>query len=208
LIAYFVDLFINLVTGTVSASGYLGIIFLMTLDAACLPVPSEIIMPFSGFLASTGRFSLFWATIAGAFGNCIGAVIAYAVGYYGGRPFVLKYGKYFFIKEKEVHRAERFFSRWGNFAILIARNLPFFRTFISVPAGAAEMNFIKFSLYSFVGSIPWCFAFTYLGFILGSNWIMIRKYGPYLDIFAAILILFLIGKIIYDYYFDDREENK
>jgi len=174
----------------------------MLLDAACLPVPSEIIMPFSGFLVSTGRFSLFWVTIAGAFGNCIGAVISYAIGYYGGRPFVIKYGKYFFIREKEIHNAERFFSRWGKSAIFIARNLPFLRTFISVPAGLAKMNFAKFSIYSFLGSIPWCFAFTYLGFVLGGNWIMLRKYGPYLDIFSIILALFIIGKIVYDYYCD------
>ena len=201
MIAHLIDLLITLVPGTVSTTGYLGIIFLMLLDSACLPVPSEIIMPFSGFLASTGRLSLFWATIAGAFGNCIGAVISYLIGYYGGRPFVLKYGKYFFIKETEVHYAERFFARRGEAAIFIARNLPFYRTFISVPAGVAEMNFVKFSIYSFVGSIPWCFAFTYLGFVLGSNWITIRKYGPYLDIFSIILILFIIGKIIYDYYY-------
>jgi len=202
LFVYFIDLFIHLVTGTISATGYLGVIFLMALDAACMPVPSEIIMPFSGFLVSTGRFSFFWAVMAGALGNALGAMIAYLVGYFGGRPFVLKYGKYFFIKEREVHQAERFFARWGEFAIFIARNLPLFRTFISVPAGVAEMNFIKFSLYSFIGSIPWCFAFTYLGYILGGNWLMIRKYGSILDVVTIIVLVFFLGKIIFDYYQD------
>lgn len=204
--AYLIDLLAQLVTGTVSSAGYFGIFFLMVLDAAMFPIPSEIIMPFSGFLASSGKLSFFWAVIIGAFGNCVGAIISYAIGYFGGRPFVLKYGKYFFIKEKELHHAEKFFARWGDYAILIARNLPFFRTFISVPAGVVEMDFIKFSIDSFIGSIPWCFAFTYLGLVLGSNWLSIRRYGIYLDIFSAILIIFIIGKIIYDYYYDKREE--
>jgi len=174
----------------------------MTFESACVPIPSEIIMPFSGFLVSAGKLNIFVVTLAGAFGNLIGAVITYAIGYYGGRPFILKYGKYFFVKEKEVHHAEKFFEKWGDFAVFIARNLPVIRTFISLPAGVAEMNFPKFALYSFVGSIPWCFALTYIGFLLGSHWMVIREYGHYLDIIAGIGILIFIGKIIYDYYHD------
>ena len=206
--AYFIDLLVQLVTATVSAIGYPGIFLLMVMDATFTPIPSELIMPFSGFLASTGKFSLLWVTLVGALGNMTGAIISYAIGYYGGRPFILKYGKYFFIKESEGHRAERFFERWGVYAILISRNLPFFRMFISLPAGIAKMSFPRFVFDSFIGSIPWCFAFTYLGFVLGSNWIMVRKYGVYLDIFTAILILFIIGKIIYDYYHNDRKEKE
>jgi len=164
-------------------------------------------MPFSGFLVSLGKFNLFWITMAGAAGNLAGAVITYLIGYYGGRPFVLKYGKYFFIKEKEVHHAEKFFAKWGDFSVFLSRNLPVIRTFISLPAGVAEMNFPKFALFSFIGSIPWCFALTYLGFILGSNWLLIRKYGHYLDILAGILIIIFIGKIIYDYYQDKNGTN-
>ena len=208
MIAHLIELIVHFVTGTISAIGYLGIIFLMTLESACIPIPSEIIMPFSGFLVSTGKFSLFWTTLAGAFGNLVGAVITYAIGFYGGRPFVLKYGKYFFIKEKEVHHAEKFFQKWGDFAVFLARNLPIVRTFISLPAGVAEMNFPKFALYSFIGSIPWCFALTYLGFILGSNWMIIRKYGDILDIIVGIGILLLIIKIIYDYYSDKNNSSK
>jgi membrane protein DedA with SNARE-associated domain len=176
----------------------------MIFESACIPIPSEIIMPFSGFLASTGRFTLFWVTFFGALGNLTGAVITYLIGYYGGRPFVLKYGKYFFIKEKEVHHAEKFFARWGDFAVFLARNLPIIRTFISLPAGVAEMNFWKFSIYSFLGSIPWCFALAYIGFILGNNWMIIRKYGDILDIVVAIAILFFIFKIIFDYYHNNK----
>jgi membrane protein DedA with SNARE-associated domain len=166
------------------------------------PVPSEMIMPFSGFLISTGKFSFFWVVLIGALGNTIGAIINYVVGYYGGRPFVLKYGKYFFVKEKEIHRAERFFARWGAFAIVISRNLPIFRMFVSLPAGIAKMNFPRFVFDTFIGSIPWCLAFAYLGYRLGESWLLVRKYGTVLDIIALIGILAFVAKIIYDYYAD------
>lgn len=206
MIAQLIEIIVHFVTGTISQIGYLGIFVLMTLESACIPIPSEIIMPFSGFLVSLHKFSLLWVTLAGAAGNLLGAVVTYAIGFYGGRPFILKYGKYFFIKEKEVHHAEKFFAKWGDFAVFIARNLPVVRTFISLPAGVAEMNFPKFALFSFVGSLPWCFALTYLGFQLGSNWLMIRQYGHILDIIAGIGILFFIGKLIYDYYQDKNGE--
>lgn len=199
---YLIDLLVQLVTGTIARLGYPGIFLLMVMDATMLPVPSELAMPFSGFLASTGRFTLIWVTLIGALGNLAGSVIIYLVGYYGGRPFVIKYGKYFFITEKEIHRAERFFDRWGGFAIIVSRNLPFLRSFISLPAGIAEMNFLRFCLDSFIGSIPWCFAFAYLGFVLGNNWMIIRQYGWISDIIVGIGILAFIGKIIYDYYHD------
>ena len=205
--AYLIDFLLQLVTGTVSAIGYPGIFLLMAMDASMTPIPSELVMPFSGYLASTGRFSLLWVILVGALGNMAGAMLSYAIGYYGGRPFVLKYGKYFFLKETEIHRAEKFFERWGAYAIIISRNLPFFRMFISFPAGIAKMHFIRFSFDSFVGSIPWCTAFALLGYTLGSNWTQIRKYGVYLDVLTAILLLFIIGKIVYDYYTDNREEN-
>jgi membrane protein DedA with SNARE-associated domain len=202
MIAQLIELVIIFVINTVTAVGYFGIFILMVFESACIPIPSEIIMPFSGFLVSMGKFSLLWVTLAGALGNLIGAVITYIIGYYGGRPLLLKYGKYVFIKEKEIHHAEKFFARWGDFAVFIARNLPIIRTFISLPAGVAEMNFIKFSIYSFIGSIPWCFALAYLGYLLGSNWMLIRKYGHFLDILAGIMIILFVAKIIYDYYSD------
>ena len=207
MIAYIIDLLVQFVTSTVSSVGYLGIFLLMTLESACIPIPSEIIMPFSGFLVSAGKLSLLWVTLAAALGNLLGAVITYAIGYYGGRPFVFKYGKYFFIKEKEVHHAEKFFERWGDFAVFLARNLPIVRTFISLPAGVAEMNFPKFALYSFIGSIPWCFALAYLGYLLGNNWVIIRKYGDILDVIVGVGILIFIAKIIYDYYQDKNGQD-
>ncbi len=202
MVAQLIDLIIALVIGTISSVGYWGVYLLMTLESACIPIPSEIIMPFSGFLVSLGKLEIIRLTLVAALGNLTGAVITYAIGYWGGRPFVLKYGKYFFIKEKEVHHAERFFERWGDFAVFLARNLPIVRTFISLPAGVAEMNFPKFALFSFIGSIPWCLALAYIGLALGNNWMIIRQYGHILDIIVGIGILLLIGKIIYDYYHD------
>ncbi|MBN3033026.1 MAG: DedA family protein [Candidatus Saganbacteria bacterium] len=205
--AHLIDLIVAFVTGTVSAVGYLGVAVLMIFESACIPIPSEIIMPFSGFLVSAGKLNLWLVTLAGAFGNLIGAVITYTIGYYGGRPFILKYGKYFFVKEKEVHHAEKFFARWGDFSVFLSRNLPVIRTFISLPAGVAEMPFVKFAIYSFLGSLPWCFALTYLGFVLGSNWMVIREYGHYLDIAAGIAIAGFIVKIIWDYYHNGEESQ-
>jgi membrane protein DedA with SNARE-associated domain len=201
-ITHVIDLIVSFVTGTVSAVGYLGVFVLMTLESACIPIPSEIIMPFSGFLVTTGKLNIWGVTLAGALGNLVGAVITYAIGFYGGRPFILKYGKYFFVKEKEVHHAEKFFAKWGDWSVFLSRNLPVIRTFISLPAGVAEMPFIKFAVFSFLGSIPWCFALTYLGFVLGSNWMVIRQYGHYLDILAGLAIVGFIVKIIWDYYND------
>jgi membrane protein DedA with SNARE-associated domain len=206
LIAQLIELIVQFVTGTVSAVGYFGVFILMTLESACIPIPSEIIMPFSGFLASTGKLNLYLITLMGAFGNLVGAVITYAIGYFGGRPFILKFGKYFFVKEKEVHHAEKFFAKWGDWSVFLSRNLPVIRTFISLPAGVAEMPFIKFAIYSFLGSLPWCFALTYFGVMLGSNWLLIRKYGHYLDIAAGALIALFIGKIIWDYYHNGDDE--
>jgi membrane protein DedA with SNARE-associated domain len=200
LIASLVEILVQFVTGTISSVGYFGVFILMTLESACIPIPSEIIMPFSGFLVSAGKLNIFWVTFFASLGNLFGAVITYAIGFYGGRPFILKYGKYFFVKEKEVHHAEKFFKRWGDFAVFLARNLPIVRTFISLPAGVAEMNFPKFALYSFLGSIPWCFALAYLGFLLGENWMLIRKYGDILDVVVGIGILIFIGKLVWDYY--------
>jgi membrane protein DedA with SNARE-associated domain len=206
LIARLIDLIVVFVTGTVSAVGYLGVFALMIFESACVPIPSEIIMPFSGFLASTGKLTIWGVTLAGATGNLIGAVITYAIGYYGGRPFILKYGKYFFVKEKEVHHAEKFFAKWGDFSVFLSRNLPVIRTFISLPAGVAEMPFAKFAVYSFLGSLPWCLALTCLGFMLGSNWLVIRQYGHYLDIAAGLIIAGLVAKVIWDYYHNGEEE--
>ena len=158
------------IISVVSAAGYAGVAGLMAIESACIPLPSEIIMPFAGYIASTGRFSLPLAATAGAIGCNIGSTVAYAVGVYGGRPFVERWGRFVLLDAKDLQRAERFFARFGSAAVFIARLLPVVRTFISLPAGMARMQQVPFQFYTFVGSWPWCFALAYVGYELGQRW--------------------------------------
>jgi membrane protein DedA with SNARE-associated domain len=154
----------------ISASGYAGVALLMALESACIPLPSEIIMPFAGYLVSTGRFSLIGAATAGAIGCNIGSTVAWFIGARGGRAAVLRFGHYVLFGAKELDRLDRFFHRYGAATVLIARLLPVVRTFISLPAGIAKMPFLPFQIYTFIGSWPWCFALAYLGMVLGEQW--------------------------------------
>jgi membrane protein DedA with SNARE-associated domain len=160
----------RLITGTISAIGYPGIALLMAIESACIPLPSEIIMPFAGYLASTGRFSLVGVATAGALGCNIGSTVAHAVGMYGGRPLVEKWGRYVLMSRRDLELAERFFARYGGITVFVARLLPVIRTFIALPAGIARMPQLPFQLYTFAGSWPWCFALAYVGFKLGERW--------------------------------------
>ncbi len=158
------------ITAAISAGGYAGIALLMALESACLPLPSEIIMPFAGYLASTGRFSLPLAALAGAIGCNIGSTVAYWVGSRGGRPWIERWGPRVLIQARDLERADRFFARFGPVAVLIARLLPVVRTFIALPAGIVRMRQLPFQLYTFVGSFAWCYALAYVGFQLGERW--------------------------------------
>lgn len=160
----------GLIVVTISTIGYGGIIILMAIELACIPLPSEIIMPFSGYLAFTGRFDLFWVATAGAIGCNIGSTIAYAIGFYGGRPFVEKWGSYVLIGRRELDRADWFFHRFGGITVFVSRLLPVIRTFIALPAGIAGMSQPKFQIYTFLGSWPWCYVLAYIGFKLGERW--------------------------------------
>ena len=158
------------IVATISASGYIGIAGLMAIESACIPIPSEIIMPFSGYLASTGRFDLLLAATAGALGCNVGSTVAYAIGLYGGRPVVERWGSYILISRRDLDDADRFFARYGGIAVLAGRLLPVIRTFIALPAGIARLSQLRFQVYTFVGSWPWCFALAYVGYKLGQRW--------------------------------------
>jgi membrane protein DedA with SNARE-associated domain len=186
-----------LIIKIISVGGYLGITALMLLESACLPIPSEIIMPFSGYLVTTGRFSWFWVIILGTVGNLLGSLVAYGVGIYGGRPFIEKYGKYIFIRKEELNNTQRFFEKYGNLSIFFSRLLPVIRTFISLPAGIARMHFGKFCLYTFIGSLGWSVLLTFLGVFLGENWKIIEIYFRKFDWLIGIL---LVVGIIYFLY--------
>ena len=158
------------IIAVISAAGYAGIAGLMAIELACIPLPSEVIMPFAGYLASTGRFNLVLAATAGALGCNLGSTLAYAVGASGGRRAVEQWGRYVLLGPDELAQAERFFRRFGGLAVLIARLLPVVRTFIALPAGMARMPQLQFQLYTFAGSWPWCFALAYVGEELGERW--------------------------------------
>lgn len=174
----------------ISRSGYPGIVLLMGIESACIPLPSEIIMPFSGYLAYAGRFNLWWVGVAGALGCNVGSIVAYAVGAYGGRPILEKYGRYILLSQKDLAWADRWFTRYGEATVFFSRLLPVIRTFIALPAGIARMDFWRFNLYTFAGSLPWCLGLAYAGMKLGENWSRLRVYFEKLDlVIGAILIL-------------------
>ena len=154
----------------ISTLGYGGIAGLMALESMCIPLPSEVIMPFAGYLVFTGRFSLILVATIGAIGCNIGSTVAYAVGYSGGRRLVERFGRVLLIDNAELDRVDKFFHRYGSATVLISRLLPVIRTYIALPAGIARMNFWKFEIYTFIGSWPWCFVLAYIGFKLGQKW--------------------------------------
>jgi membrane protein DedA with SNARE-associated domain len=173
----------------ISGSGYTGIAVLMAIESACIPLPSEIIMPFSGYLVSAGHFSLWGVAVAGALGCNLGSIVAYYVGAVGGRPLAERYGHYVLVTRHDLEMADRFFARYGDWAVFIARLLPVVRTFIALPAGIARMNFARFNIYTFLGSLPWCFALAYAGMKLGERW---ETLGPYFHRFDTVFLVVLV----------------
>jgi len=173
----------------ISGLGYFGVAIMMAIESACIPLPSEIIMPFAGYLVSMGQFTLFGAAIAGSIGSVAGSVVAYWVGIYGGRKFIEQYGKYILISHHDLNIADKFFNKYGSGAIFFSRMLPVVRTFISLPAGIAKMNFYKFVIYTFLGSLPWCYGLAYAGKKLGDHW---NTLGVYFHKFDAVIGVVLI----------------
>ena len=158
------------IIAVLQASGYLGVLGLMAIESACLPLPSEIILPFAGYLVSTGRLNLYLVATFGALGCNLGSLVAYEVGARGGRPAVRRWGKYVLLTDDDLAKADWFFHRFGGPAVLIARMLPVIRTFIALPAGIAHMRRLPFHVYTFLGSWPWCFLLAWVGMKLGDAW--------------------------------------
>jgi len=181
------------IIGLISSAGYLGIVVLMGIESACIPLPSEVIMPFSGYLVYAGRFHLLWVATAGAIGCNLGSVIAYEVGFFGGRPLVERYGSYILLSRSELDWADRFFVRWGSAAVFIARLLPVIRTFIALPAGIARMPRLRFHVYTFVGSWPWCFVLAYVGMKLGEKWETDPRLKLWFHRFDEVILLVLLA---------------
>ena len=170
MVARIIELLSAFIVATISALGYGGIILLMAIESACIPLPSEIIMPFSGYLVYTGELNLWIVSVAGAIGCVLGSLVAYWVGMHGGRPFIEKYGRYVLISHHDLDLADRWFDRFGEVIVFASRLLPVIRTFIAFPAGVSRMNLKKFVIYTFLGSLPWCLGLAYVGQKLGEQW--------------------------------------
>ena len=196
MIAKIIEVLSTFIIAVISAGGYAGVVLLMAIESACIPLPSEVIMPFSGYLVYTGRFNLFWVATAGALGCNLGSVVAYYVGYYGGRPLVERYGRYIFLSEKELHWADRFFEKWGDWAVFVSRLLPVVRTFIALPAGIAKMRQVRFHVFTFVGSWPWCFVLAWIGMRLGEQWDKDPRLKAWFHRFDAVILgIIVLGAV-------------
>jgi membrane protein DedA with SNARE-associated domain len=189
---------VEVITSIITTMSYPGIFFLMILESALIPIPSEIIMPFSGFLASTGKLNYIGVVLAGSFGNLVGSILTYYLGINVGRKVILKYGKYIFFKKEHLELTENLFNKYGDRVSFVGRLLPGIRTYVSLPAGIGKTKFTKFVIYTLAGSLIWNSMITYVGMKLGSNWKNIDKYSIYLDIAAVLAIAVFLIWFIYN----------
>ena len=194
----------DFVLNLINQYGYFGMFLGMVLEAVIIIIPSEAILATGGILASKKIFSFQMAFFIGLLGSVFCAIVIYFMGYIGGKPFIKKYGKYFFMKEEDIEKSDSWFNKYGLYAALIGRNFPIVRTLISLPIGIMRLSFTKFLLYTTIGSIPWTFVFVYVGYALGSNWVIIDKYVSRLKTPIKFLILVLIVSYFYKKFKEKR----
>lgn len=211
MLEHIISVVANLITTVIDKSGYLGVGFLMAIDSANIPMPSEIIMPFSGYLVTTGRFVFWLAVTAGTLGSTIGSLFSYWLGAKGGRPFVKKYGQWVMVSKKDLERADRLFARFGNLIALISRVVPVVRTFISLPAGITRMPIWTFTIYTLIGSFVWTWFLVYVGVKVGENYEIIRE--KFHGIEYVVLGLLVLGFVVWVVHFvkeqrEIRQEQK
>lgn len=185
------------VINLISNYGYFGMFLGMVLEAVIIVIPSEAILATGGILASKNIFTFWGAFFVGLLGSVFCAIVIYFMGYFGGKAFVKKYGKYFFMKEEDLEKSDSWFNKYGLLAALIGRNFPIVRTLISLPIGIMRLSFTKFLIYTTIGSIPWTLAFVYFGYSLGNNWILINNYISKLKLPIRILIIIFILNFLY-----------
>ena len=191
------------ISAFLSQYGLIAVFILMTLESACIPIPSEVVMPYAGYLAFSSNLSLWSVVITGTIANVVGSLIAYYVGKLGGRPFIVRYGRYILLNPHHLKRAETWFEKHGQSTVFFARVLPALRTFISLPAGVAKMNLGSFVLFSLLGSLPWNFALALAGFELGKNWSAVEGYIKPLTYIGALA---LVAAVIWFWF--GRRRNK
>src|SRR6185503_10808614 len=188
--ARIIEILSGFIVAVISGLGYFGVVLLMGIESACIPLPSELIMPFAGFLVFQGKLVLWGVALAGAVGCVLGSLVAYYVGLWGGRPLVQKYGRYVLISHQDLDLADRWFARHGDITIFVGRLLPVVRTFIAFPAGVARMPLFKFVAYTFVGSLIWCWALAWVGMSLGEHWDTLGTYFHRFDAaIGAVIVL-------------------
>ena len=187
----------DFVLNLINQYGYFGMFLGMVLEAVIIIIPSEAILATGGILASKKIFSFQMAFLIGLLGSIFCAIVIYFMGYIGGKTFIKKYGKYFFMKEEDIEKSDSWFNKYGLYAALIGRNFPIVRTLISLPIGIMRLSFTKFLLYTTIGSIPWTVVFVYVGYALGSNWVIIDKYVSRLKTPIKFLILLLVVSYFY-----------
>lgn len=183
----------NLILESINQWGFPAIFILMTLSSMCIPIPSEVVLLFSGYLAYQGQMNVTAVITVSAFGNLLGSVVAYYIGLKGGRPLFLKYGKYVFVRERELDWAERWFEKYGHETVFFGRMVPMVRAFVSVPAGVAEMNFVKFNIYTILGVLPWSIGLTWAGYALGSRWHDITKYFSLSSVVVLVVLVAVVA---------------
>jgi membrane protein DedA with SNARE-associated domain len=203
-----IELLAVFTTGAISAMGYWGVVFLMAIESACIPLPSEIIMPFAGYLVYQGRFTLQGAALAGAFGCVVGSIPAYYLGQFGGRPLIERWGKYVLLSHRELDFADRLFQRHGHWVVFAGRLLPIVRTFIAFPAGVSRMPMGKFIVYTMVGSYPWCLGLAWVGEKLGEAWHTDPRVKALYHRFELVIVVALVAAVAWFVWHKVREARR
>jgi membrane protein DedA with SNARE-associated domain len=213
LLAHLTDTLQTLITNLYISTGLLGIVLAMTIESCGIPLPSEIVMPVAGIMIAEGHIlrgvnpllAVFLVALAGAIGNLLGSTIAYWIGFKGGRPLILKYGRYVLISQHDADVADRFFQRWGSATAFFSRLLPVVRTYISFPAGISKMSFGKFFLYTLLGALPWSFALAYVGTFLGRYVHNLSSVFHGFDIVVIVAVVALVALYIWRHIHNDRK---
>jgi membrane protein DedA with SNARE-associated domain len=215
-LSHLTDSLTQWITNLYAGTGLFGIVLAMAIESCCIPLPSEIVMPLAGIMIAQGTIlqgtnswlALFLVALAGAIGCLIGSVVAYGIGYKGGRPLMLKYGRYVLISQHDADKADAFFQRWGSATAFFSRLLPVVRTYISLPAGISKMPFLRFCVYSFFGSLPWCFVLAYAGYTLGGQISKIGSILHGLDVVILLALIILVGLYIWRHIRNDQKARK
>lgn len=205
MISNIITYFAEITTATISSLGYFGLFIIMLLESCAVPIPSELVIPFAGFLVFDGEMNFWIVTLVATLGNLVGSIILYYVGQRGGRPFIEKYGKYFFVSHKDLDLADRWFSRYGRATIFFTRVVPIIRTFISLPAGISSMPMKTFIPYTFLGSFLWSAFLAFVGVRFGKNW---DKIGEYLDKLNIAILVFIGLFVVWYVYKHIKKSHK